>query len=281
MAIDQDNCDTKCGSCPLHGDCSKEKTLIPKSKMEPYSSARHVIGIVSGKGGVGKSFSTSYLACALTKLGYKVGILDADITGPSIPFAFNMNYKALASEEGIMLPGESKRFKIKIISSNMLLNDNNEPIIFRGPLLGDLVIQFYEKVYYQHLDYLLIDMPPGTADIALTIFQKIPLDGIISVTTGQQLTSMIVEKANTMAKIMNIKILGLICNMAYVKCDCCNNEIPLYGKDSLEKLKKEYNIKNTLLLPFDKKYAEYVDKGDIENLDIPEFNIFASQISED
>lgn len=277
MSVDKDNCNEKCHSCPLHGDCSKEQT-IPKAKMEPFSSSKHIIGIVSGKGGVGKSFVSSYLAVSLARQGYKVGILDADISGPSIGYTFGLKYKVLASGEGIMLPGETKKYKIKVISSNMLLDDDNKPIIYKGPLLGELVLQFYSQVYYGKLDYLLIDMPPGTTDIAINVFQSIPLDGIITVTTPQSLVSMIVEKANNMAKIMNVKILGLVSNMSYIICPDCHKKIELYGKDHIEEIAKKFDIQNTLTLPFNSEIPQKVDEGKIEDLVIDEFDEFVKKV---
>ncbi len=278
MSFEDKDCKKEeCSQCPIHGKCSKE-LKIQKLKMHPSSTCKHIIGIVSGKGGVGKSFVSSYLACLLAKKGYKVGILDADITGPSIPFAFGMKYKALGNEEGLICPGYSKKYKISVMSSNMLLENDTDPIIYRGPLIGEMVLQFYNKVYWGNLDYLLIDMPPGTGDVALSIFQQIPLDGIISVTSSQQLVSMVVEKAVKMAKMMNIPLLGLVSNMAYVTCPDCSKKIYLYGKDHLDELTKKYNIKQTSLIPLDQEIACKVDQGLIENLDVNYLDDLANNI---
>ncbi len=264
--VTEENCpEEHCNSCPLHGSCSKEQQ-INKVKMLEGSSAKHIIGVVSGKGGVGKSFTTSFLACNLARLGFKVGILDADITGPSIPTAFGSKYKVVGDEDGKnMYPGITKGLHIELISSNMLLDDITDPIVWRGPLIGDLVIQFFNQVYWGKLDYLLIDMPPGTGDVALSAFQKIPLDGLVLVTTPQELVSIIVEKAAKMAKMMNIPILGLISNMSYLVCPHCFKRIDLYGKDHLEEIAQKLQITNVAKLPFNPDIPNYVDKGLIEN----------------
>lgn len=274
---DQDCKKEECCSCPIHGNCSKENK-IQKLSMHPSSKSKHIIGVVSGKGGVGKSFISSYLAVLLARKGFKVGILDADITGPSIPYSFGMKYKALGNEEGLICPGVSSKYKIRVISSNMLLENDTDPIIYRGPLIGEMVIQFYNKVYWSNLDYLLIDMPPGTGDVALSIFQQIPIDGIISVTTSQQLVSMVVEKSVKMAQIMNIPLLGLVSNMAYVTCPDCNKKIYLYGKDHLEELTKKYNIGLTSLVPLDQEISLKIDLGKIEDLEVDYLQDLASNI---
>ena len=281
MSLEDKDCKKEeCGSCPIHGKCSKENK-IQKVSMHPSSYAKHIIGVVSGKGGVGKSFVSSYLAVLLAKQGYKVGILDADITGPSIPFSFGMKYKALGNEEGLICPGVSKKYQIRVISSNMLLENDTDPIIYRGPLIGDMVIQFYNNVYWSNLDYLLIDMPPGTGDVALSIFQQIPIDGIISVTTSQQLVSMVVEKSVKMAELMKIKLLGLVSNMAYVKCPNCDEKIYLYGNDHLQELASKYNIKSTSLIPLDKDIASFVDNGKIEELNVNYLDELVNNIIEE
>lgn len=260
-----ENCDEKCSSCPLHGKCAKEE--IKKEKMERHSSAKNIIGILSGKGGVGKSFVSSYLAVLLARKGYKVGILDADITGPSIPYAFDLKYQALANNEGIILPGLSNKYKIRIISSNMLLANQDDPIMWKGPLIGDLVIQFFTKVYFGELDYLLIDMPPGTSDVALSVFQQIPLDGIVTVTTPQSLVSLIVEKASNMSVKMNVPILALVNNMAYIKCPKCSEKIYMYGQANSD-IASQYNIPISIDVPFDRDISSFIDAGRVEDISV-------------
>ena len=262
MADSPENCNHQCEGCSLAGNCSKQ---IEKAKMTEGSSAKHVIGVVSGKGGVGKPTITSLLACELAKQGYSVGILDADITGPSIPYTFNIKTKAYGNEKNQIFPALSKHLGIKIISSNMLLDNDTDPVIWRGPLVGDMVIQFFSQVVWGDLDYLLIDMPPGTGDVPLSIFQQIKVDGIVIATTPQSLVSMVVSKACNMAKLMNIPILGLICNMAYLTCPKCGEKIYLYGDVDLEEMKKEFNIPLTCMLPFDRELPSYIDSGQIEN----------------
>ena len=217
-------CNHNCASCGVQGCSSRiEKLKNEKSKI------KHCIAIVSGKGGVGKSFVTSLIASSLNKLGYKVGVLDGDITGPSILKAYGIHERAYGDKEGHIYPAITKS-GIKMISSNMLVDNESDPIIWRGGLITTLLGQFYKDVLWEELDYLLIDMPPGTSDVTLTTFQSIPLDGIIVVTSPQDLVSLIVEKAINMANAMNINILGLVENMSYVECPNCKEKIFLYGE---------------------------------------------------
>jgi len=226
---------------------------------------KKVIGIVSGKGGVGKSLVTSSLAVLTRKKGYKVGILDADITGPSIPKMFGVSNRALASEEGI-LP-EKTQNDIKIMSINLLLDDENAPVIWRGPLVSSVVKQFWNDVIWGDIDYLFIDMPPGTSDVVLTVFQTIPLDGIIVVTTPQDLVHMIVRKAYNMAKKMRVPVLGIVENMRYVKCPHCSEKIEVFGKSHIEDIAKTLDIEVFGRMPIDPVLAEACDKGEVEKLD--------------
>ena len=259
-------CNHDCESCSQNGNCSSQ---IQKAVMNDRSHVKRVIAVLSGKGGVGKSFITSYLAVSLRRKGFKVGILDADVTGPSIPKAFGVKEKAYG-EDSLIYPLET-RTGIKIISANNLLEDDSEPIIWRGVLLGNLVKQFYEDVLWEELDYLLIDMPPGTGDIALTTFQMIPIDDLIIVTSPQDLVSMVVTKAIKMARMMNINVLGVIENMSYLYCPSCGDKIPLFGESHLDSFAKKLDFKVLGKLPLVSDNAIKVDKGQIEEVVLPEF----------
>lgn len=264
--MEEENCTHHCDDCPENGHCSSQ---IQKFKLAEGASVKHAIGIVSGKGGVGKSFVSSYLAVLLARKGYRVGILDADITGPSIPFAFGVNAKAYSDKSGkLIIPALTTKYSIQIISSNMLLDHPTDPIIWRGPMIGSMVGQFYTDVLWEYLDFLFIDMPPGTGDVPLTIFQSIPMDGIVITTTPQSLVSMVVEKAANMAKQMSIPVLGLVSNMSYVICPKCGEKIEIYGEDHVKELTSAFGIPSYAKVPFDKNISGYVDKGGIEDLDV-------------
>ncbi len=247
-------CNTDCSNCS-QADC---ESRIEKERPNDFSQIKNVIAVLSGKGGVGKSMVTSLMAVELTRQGYKVGILDADITGPSIPRAFNLNEKVKGSEAGIY-PAKTT-LGTKIISINLLLDDATDPVLWRGPIISGVLKQFYTDVVWGELDYLLIDLPPGTGDVALTIFQSLPVDYAVIVTSPQDLVSMIVEKAIKMAEMMDIKILGAVQNFSYVVCDDCGNKIDLFGSE------KESNLSIPLLdkIPFDKKLAGAIDRGLVE-----------------
>ena len=260
------DCDHNCESCAQNGNCSSQ---IQKAQMNDRSHVKRVIAVLSGKGGVGKSFITSYLAVSLRRKGYKVGVLDADVTGPSIPKAFGVKEKAYG-EDNLIYPVLT-RSGIKIMSANCLLDDENEPIIWRGVLLGNLVKQFYEDVLWEELDYLLIDMPPGTGDIALTTFQMIPIDDLIIVTSPQDLVSMVVSKAIKMARLMNINVLGVIENMSYLKCPKCDEKIPVFGESHLDEFASKMDFKVLGKLPIVSANATKVDKGQIEDIELKEF----------
>jgi Mrp family chromosome partitioning ATPase len=244
--------------------CEKSKQSLYE-ELNTYSSIKNVIGVVSGKGGVGKSFVTSMLAVLLSRKGYKVGILDADITGPSIPKMFGITKKAKGNELGI-LP-EYTHNNIEVMSVNLLLAQEDAPVIWRGPILANTVKQFWTEVVWGELDYLFIDMPPGTGDVPLTVFQSIPLDGIVIVTSPQDLVSMIVKKAYNMARTMNIPVLGLVENMSYVKCPDCGKEISLFGKSKLEEISKEFDVDILGRIPIDPKIAQLADEGEFERFD--------------
>lgn len=252
-------CSGNCSSCS-----SNCKGKDPQSLIEPtgeYNNIKHVIGIVSGKGGVGKSMVTSMLAVELNRKGYKVGILDADITGPSIPKTFGINSRAMQNEIGI-LPAETKN-GIKIMSINLMLPENDSPVIWRGPVIAGAVKQFWHDVTWGELDYLLIDCPPGTGDVPLTVFQSIPLDGAVIVTSPQDLVSLIVKKAYNMAKMMEIPVLGIVENMSYVVCPDCGKSFNIFGSGS-ETVAEELGVPLLGKMPIDVSLAQMVDNGEFE-----------------
>lgn len=258
------NCDGNCGHCNVEG-CGDR---IVKSKPNEFSNIKRIIGVLSGKGGVGKSFVTSSIAAYLNRNGFKVGILDADITGPSIPKAFGVKEKAYG-ENGLIYPCKTAG-GIEVMSANLLLEDEKEPIIWRGPLLGNLVKQFFEQVMWGELDVLLIDMPPGTGDVALTTFQSLPIDDLIIVTSPQDLVSLIVTKAIKMAEMMNIHVLGVVENMSYLVCPKCEEKIPLFGESHLEDFAKEMKFNILGKLPLNSDNTALMDKGEIEKISLPE-----------
>ena len=265
-----------CQSCSM--DCNSRKDAKnPKNpfleKPNEKSSIKKVIGVVSGKGGVGKSFITSMLAVAMKRKGYNVAILDADITGPSIPKAFGVKEKAKAYSYGI-LPSKSKT-GIEIMSSNLLLENDTDPVIWRGPIIAGMVKQFWTDVVWDNIDYMFVDMPPGTGDVPLTVFQSIPVDGIIVVTSPQELVSMIVEKSVKMAETMNIPIIGIIENMSYFKCPDCNKEFKIFGDSNIEEIAGKHGLNVIAKIPIDPKIAASADNGDIELCDD---NIFSKVV---
>ena len=266
-------CDHNCESCEQNGNCGSQ---IQKAKMNDKSHVKRVVAVLSGKGGVGKSFITSYLAVSLQRKGYKVGILDADVTGPSIPKAFGLVDKAYG-EDGLIYPLFT-RTGIKVMSANFLLEDESEPIVWRGVLLGNLVKQFYEDVLWEELDYLLIDMPPGTGDIALTTFQVIPIDDLIIVTSPQDLVSMVVTKAIKMARMMNINVLGVIENMSYLKCPKCGEKLPVFGESHLDEFAKKMDFKVLGKLPIVSENAVKVDNGQVEKVELEEFEEITEKV---
>ncbi|MGI6020040.1 MAG: P-loop NTPase [Lachnospiraceae bacterium] len=256
-------CSHNCGSCGE--DCASRQMESLLEDPNPNSNIRKVIGVVSGKGGVGKSLITSSMAVTAQRTGAKVGILDADITGPSIPKVFGVKEKAKGTEMGI-LPVDSQT-GIKLMSVNLLLENEEDPVIWRGPVIAGVVKQFWTDVVWEDVDYLFVDMPPGTGDVPLTIFQSIPVDGIIIVTSPQDLVSLIVEKAVRMAEKMNIPVLGLVENMSYLTCPDCGKKISIFGKGDLERLARIHGIENTVKLPLNPNIASLCDAGGIENLD--------------
>jgi Mrp family chromosome partitioning ATPase len=250
-------------------ECNKESCegceQNPRSFLErtnEFNSIKKVIGVVSGKGGVGKSLVTAMLSVLISRKGYSTGILDADITGPSIPKMFGINRRAQENELG--LSPEKTHNDIRIMSINLLLEQTDTPVIWRGPLLAGVVKQFWRDVIWGDLDFLFIDMPPGTGDIPLTVFQSIPLDGIVIVTSPQELVSMIVKKAYNMAKQMNIPVLGVVENMSYVKCPDCGKEIKLFGESNLAETAKDLGLDILGSVPVDPVLAQLADKGEFE-----------------
>ena len=259
------DCNHDCEHCAVSEGCSSK---IVKAKLNDCSKIKKIIGVLSGKGGVGKSYVTSLLAVYLNRQGYKVGIMDADITGPSIPKAFGIKEKAYG-EEGLIYPLLSQG-GIKIMSANCLLENDSDPIVWRGPLLGSLIKQFYEDVLWEELDYLLIDMPPGTGDVALTIFQQLPVDDLVIITSPQDLVSLIVTKAIKMANMMNIKVLGVIENMAYLTCPDCGKKINVFGESHIEEFAKEMNFDVLARLPLNPDNTSLMDKGEVEKISLEE-----------
>ena len=253
-------CDHKCEGCSE--SCSERKTS-PYEKTHELSSIKKVIAIVSGKGGVGKSLVTGLLTVETSKTGAACAILDADITGPSVPKMFGIKSKAGGDDAGI-IPALTKG-GIEIISSNMLLENETDPVIWRGPMISGMVKQFWSDVIWGDVDYMFIDMPPGTGDVPLTVFQSIKVDGIIIVTSPQELVSMIVEKAVNMATLMNVPVYGIVENMSYLKCPKCGEIIKLFGESHIEEVAKKHNIEVLGKLPIDTNIAALCDKGDIES----------------
>lgn len=257
-------CNHNCEEC-TQSCSSKQQNVnkIEKIKLNNGSTVKKHIAIVSGKGGVGKSLITALLAVELRRRGSSIAIIDADITGPSVPKAFNLeNSKILQNNSGIV-PAVSKT-GISIMSLNLLLQDNTDPVVWRGPILAETVKQFYSNVNWGNVDFMLIDMPPGTGDIPLTVYQSIPIDGIIIVTSPQELVSMIVSKAIKMANIMEIPILGIIENMSYFKCPECGSEHQIFGKSNLDKVSKKYFLDILARIPIDPELAKLTDTGLIE-----------------
>lgn len=260
-------CNNDCKNCKDKNNCNMESKII-----NDFSNIKKVIAVGSGKGGVGKSLVASLLATKFRKEGLSVGILDADITGPSIPRTFGIDGKATINKDYIV-PIESK-LGIKIVSINMFLDNKSDPVIWRGPILSNTVTQFFQNTMWGDLDCLIIDMPPGTADIVLTIYQSLPIDGLIIVTSPQDLVNLIVEKSYNMAKQMEIKILGLVENMSYLKCDKCDNKINIFGESKIGELAIKLDTKVIEKIPLDTKLTKYIDSGNIEKYENELFKNF-------
>ena len=255
-------CTHDCSSCASAGNCSSQKTsfLEPQNDL---SNVKKVIGVVSGKGGVGKSMVTSMLAVLANRNGFKTAILDADLTGPSIPKAFNLHEKAQAMDEKHLLPVKTKT-GIKVMSINLLLEDEYSPVVWRGPVLAGAVKQFWSDVAWNDVDYMFVDMPPGTGDVPLTVFQSLPLDGIVIVTTPGDLVSMIVEKAVNMANMMNVKILGIVENMSYFTCEGCGKRLEIFGHNNIDELAERHGIEKIARIPINPELSSQSASGLIE-----------------
>ncbi len=267
-------CNHDCSSCSA--DC-KDRDL--HEKLNKYSSVKKVIGVVSGKGGVGKSLVTSMLAVTFNRMGKKVAVLDADITGPSVPKAFGIKTRCMGTDEGI-IPITTET-GIDIMSINLLLQDETDPVIWRSPVITGTVKQFWTEVIWKDIDYMFVDMPPGTGDVPLTVFQSLPLDGIVVVASPQELVSMIVEKAVKMAKMMNVPILGLVENMSYFSCPDCGKKISVFGESHIDEVAQRYDTKVLAKLPIDPDLASSVDSGKVEFFEGAYLDEAASQIEAD
>ena len=254
-------CSHNCDSCS--SNCGGEKSL--KVAANPAASVKKVIGVVSGKGGVGKSLLTSMMAVGMTRKGYSCGVLDADITGPSIPKTFGVHGQLEGCEEGI-LPARSEG-GVQMISINLVLPNEDDPVIYRGPIIAETVKQFWSDVVWDDVDFLFVDMPPGTGDVPLTVFQSLPVDGIIVVTSPQELVSMIVGKAVKMAEMMDVSVLGIVENMSYFECPDCKSRHSIFGESHIDEVAAKYGIKNIARMPINPKLAAACDKGLIELYD--------------
>ncbi len=268
-----ENCNNQCSNCSK--DCKKrENTTDLHEKLHEGSSVKKVIGIVSGKGGVGKSLVTSLLAARIHKDGFRTAILDADITGPSIPTAFGLSEEK--AEGAVMVGSDGKQQEylkpvvsaggVQIMSMNFLLHNETDPVIWRGPVISGAVRQFWTDIVWKDVDFMFVDCPPGTGDVPLTVFQSIPLDGIIVVSSPQQLVRVIVEKAVNMANMMNIPVLGLIENMSYVKCPDCSKEIHVFGKSNIEGIARDFGLEVLARIPMEQEMSVTVDNGEVESL---------------
>ncbi|MEA4987627.1 MAG: Mrp/NBP35 family ATP-binding protein [Anaerovorax sp.] len=268
MSQVNESCNHDCGSCGEN--CSERDPKSFQEKPHAKSNIKKVIGVVSGKGGVGKSLVTGMLAVLMSRQGYRVGILDADITGPSIPKMFGIKEKATGTEEGIF-PALTKT-GIQVMSANLLLEEDTDPVIWRGPVIAGTVKQFWTEVIWEDVDYLFVDMPPGTGDVPLTVFQSLPVDGIVVVTSPQDLVSMIVAKAVNMAKMMHIPIIGLVENMSYVQCPHCNEKINVFGESHIDETAVKYQLKVLAKLAMNPELARACDGGAIEFFNSEELN---------
>lgn len=258
-------CNHDCGSCSA--DCGSRKADKNdfREALAPESSVKKVIGIVSGKGGVGKSLVTSMLAVSMNRKGKRTAILDADITGPSIPMAFGAAHESIGTtpDGKLMIPVKSLE-GVEIMSANLLLENETDPIIWRGPVIAGAVKQFWSETLWQDIDYMFVDMPPGTGDVPLTVFQSLPVDGIIIVTSPQELVGMIVTKAVNMARKMDIPILGVVENMSYLECPDCGKKISVFGESHVEEVAKENEIPVLAKIPIRPEITKSVDEGTVE-----------------
>lgn len=272
-------CNHDCGSCSANCESrTTDKTSFLEA-LAPESKVKKVIGIVSGKGGVGKSLVTSMLAVSMNRKGHHTAILDADITGPSIPMAFGVadERPAVTPDGRLMIPAKSLE-GVEIMSANLLLENATDPVIWRGPVIAGAVKQFWTETLWQDVDYMFVDMPPGTGDVPLTVFQSLPVDGIIIVTSPQELVSMIVAKAVNMAKKMDIPILGVVENMSYLECPDCKKHIHVFGESHVEQAAQKNGLKVLAQIPIDPKIAQMVDGGRVEYIEMPWFEKAAEAV---
>ena len=270
---------SSCDGCDGVG-CEHCEHKNERRTYEPENAGSHVknvIAVMSGKGGVGKSLTTAMLACATARLGYKVAVMDADITGPSIPKLFGMS--DMATSDGTNIFPVVSKGGIKVLSINLMLEDPTQPVVWRGPILGNVVKQFWTDTVWDEVDYMFIDMPPGTGDVPLTVFQSLPVDGIVMVTTPQDLVSMIVNKAVTMANMMNVPILGIVENMSYIACPDCGKKIELFGASNIDKVAGEHSLPVLARMPIVPAIATACDAGEIESVELDEMREVASYIT--
>ena len=260
-----ENCNHDCSNCGENCPSRTGEKPVFSAPANANSHVKKVIGVVSGKGGVGKSLVTSLISALMRRRGHSVAILDADITGPSIPKAFGVHDQLVADEEGI-IPAVSDT-GIELVSLNLLLPNETDPVVWRGPILAGTVKQFWSDVKWGDVDFMFVDMPPGTGDVPLTVFQSLPLDGILIVTSPQELVGMIVEKAANMARMMDVPVLGIVENMSYFKCDACGKEHHIFGESHLEEIAETSNIADIARLPIDPVIAAACDRGNVESLD--------------
>lgn len=256
-------CNSNCSAC---GDSSCSDRTAPQTlQLHEGTKIKNVIAVASGKGGVGKSLTAAMLACELRRRGHEVGILDGDITGPSIPRSFGIHEPPAVDEDGMLRPAETKT-GIKVVSTNMLTADEATPFLWRGPVLNGILTQFYSDINWGELDYLIVDMPPGTGDIPMTVFQQFPLKGVVIATAPQALVNMIVEKAIRMTEHMNVPVLGLVENMSYYECPDCGARHEIFGKSEVEAIAKSKGIDAWACVPMDPKISAEVDSGNVEDI---------------
>ena len=268
------NCSGNCSSCGE--SCSERKPESFLAESNKKANVKKVIAVMSGKGGVGKSTVTTMLAVAMSRLGHKVAVLDADITGPSIPKAFGLNCEVYGSDDG-MIPAETET-GIKVMSVNLLLPDKEAPVVWRGPVIGGTVKQFWTDVCWGDVDYMFVDMPPGTGDVPLTVFQSLPVDGVVVVTSPQDLVTLIVKKALNMANMMNIPVMGLVENYSFFQCPDCGKKYFPFGESKIEDVAKEVGLPVLARMPIDSTVAGLCDKGQMEQVQLGELAQAAEKI---
>ena len=267
-------CTHDCSTC---GEaCSERKSESFLKAPHQGSVIKHVIGVVSGKGGVGKSLVTSMLAVAMQRQDYHTAILDADITGPSIPQSFGLHTNAQSDEQGIYPVITANG--TQVMSINLLVKDETDPVVWRGPVIAGAVTQFWTDVYWNDVDYMFVDMPPGTGDVPLTVFQSLPIDGIVVVTSPQQLVEMVVSKAVKMAELVHVPVLGIVENMSYYTCPDCNKVHKIFGESHVDDFAKNFGIDTVCKLPIDPSIAQLVDQGEVERIDVSPINLIVEKI---